>query len=866
MAVYYPLFAEPFDIASEPPLHTAIIRELIDIFLQLIGLNPPSAQSVNVVTKTSHEADENHSADTVTKDTFVRQLDRTLEFFLRTARNIEQTKKTKVGIVYYDLIFRSQQSAGDITFQYFLRDVIEEQFPNKKEAANFFGVHKSNMSRETLPYSNLIPWFNEIGYRVGHIESLYSDPDATKPTGNPLVSDHIKDLTTRELQLIKIGSALGAIATTAPATSLASSKLKLQTMATTCANLLSEIVPVPEKPLNYHNSFFLLVDNIVKASCQAPSTSSSVGNLPDCRHLLRLEDPIPQRAKYEPKPDQISEIMKEWPLIMTDQTIKACWEKLLTDKLNSMQQAHTSTDDRSPVKSKLVKNQHAMISRAFAELQYLSVFLELVDKQENQAEAASGQKLLDKAIGEMEKHLTNMQEQLGDDNGTRFLLEDLGFHEVIPRLVANYREGEFNPLDIDLYTQMLHASALNRTHSRFWDQAERKSIIKDHRKILNALNAFSKDTPSTSRTTSKLALKAEIVDSLSCHLYAALKRETAISHSVSAAIAENSVFESIKFFGLTARSFTQQSTALWTEQGARRMLFVSDYQFPREMLGGDEEDEEKQDLNIIRFIIALFKIHRQIEDEHSASKPKEDNNRHQPIIYIFGRTKDELEKLFGVNSANSKRHHDARKYYQRYEKILGSNFFDLDNAFNAAKIYYRELISSFNEARLEADESRPAEDTQRLLRLLRSDTNCLDAVLARIHLYLNRASIGPYHLPGGAVAWIQGKQRELFRTSRLSESGAIIQDIWGGSEYLLELLDICNSIRSFNPQSPPDRRDIAPSKKVKEGAFNSTNAVKSTSSINMEFIANSINQNFISGEQEINSLLEYASHCSKNRF
>jgi hypothetical protein len=607
-----------------------------------------------------------------------------------------------------------------------------------------------------------------------------------------------------------------------------------------------------------------LVDNIVKASCQAPSTSSSVGNLPDCRHLLRLEDPIPQRAKYEPKPDQISEIIKEWPLIMTDQTIEACWEKLLTDKLNSMQQAHTSTDDRSPVKSQLVKNQHAMISRAFAELQYLSVFLELVDKQENQAEAASRQKLLDKAIGEMEEHLTNMQGRLDDANGTRFLLKDLGFHEVIPRLVANYLEGEFNPLDIDLYTQMLHASALNRTHSRFWDQAERKSIIKDHRKILNALKAFSKDTPSTSRTTSKLALKAEIVDSLSCHLYAALKRETAISRSVSAEIAENSVFESIKFFGLTARSFTQQSTALWTEQGARRMLFVSDYQFPREMLGGDEEDPQKRELNIVRFLIALFKIHLEIEEEDLTSESNKDIIKPQPIIYIFGRSKSDLENLFCSDSSNSSKRDDAKKYYERYRQILGANLFDLKEAFNAAKSYYSDLISRFKEDRLVVTESRAEGNAELLcLQRLKNEPHCLEHVLNRIQLCLNRESIGPYHLPGGAVAWIQGKQKELFRTSRLSESGAIIQDIWGGSEYLLELLDICNSIKSVNSQSSSDSPGKACSKSDNEEASGGTYVVNSPT---INDIAASINHNFISGKQEIASLREYARHCSRSRY
>jgi DNA-binding GntR family transcriptional regulator len=786
MAVYYPLFAEPFDIASEPPLHTAIIRELIDIFLQLIGLNPPSAQSVNVVTKTSHEADENHFADTVTKDNFVCRLDGTLEFFLRTARNIEQTKKTKVGIVYYDLIFRSQQSAGDVTFQYFLRDVIEEQFPNKKEAANFFGVHKSNMSRETLPYSNLIPWFNEIGYRVGHIESLYSDPDATKPTGNPLVSDHIKDLTTRELQLIKIGSTLGAIATTAPATSLASSKLKLQTMATTCANLLSEIVPVPEKPLSYHNSFF----DIVKASCQAPTTSSSVGNLPDCRYLLRLEDPIPHRAKYEPKPDQISEIMKEWPLIMTDQTIKACWEKLLTDKLNSMQQAHTSTDDRSPVKSKLVKNQHAMISRAFAELQYLSVFLELVDKQENQAEAASGQKLLDKAIGEMEKHLTNMQDQLSDDNGTHFLLADLGFHEVIPRLAANYREGEFNPLDIDLYTQMLHASALNRTHSRFKDRDDRSKIIQDHQDILEALKEYRSSVKIDSLKEQRPYAIVRIVESLSRHLYMALTRETDASNQDISNVSHRSVFETIKLFSLTARSIIHQATALWTELGAKRMLFVSDYQLPREMLGGDASDDREKEINMLKFVIALAHLHERADHQKTPI----------PFICVVGRKKDECEKLFPIRKSTFLQ--QAESYY---EGLPGNPAkYDLVEAFQKVKDIYFEIITKFEQNQRNSGSEKPTWTEQELHTIDKlKEPGFFHQVMTRVTVHTERSKLRSYHVPGGAVAWILGADNQIFRTSRLSQEGNIIQDIWSGDEYLIELAEICDSLSQTDPQ--PDK-------------------------------------------------------------
>jgi hypothetical protein len=378
-----------------------------------------------------------------------------------------------------------------------------------------------------------------------------------------------------------------------------------------------------------------------------------------------------------------------------------------------------------------------------------------------------------KKIAKMEDHAPG--------NPDQFIIEDLGFHEVIPRLVANYSEGQFNPMNLERFVQILHESAFNRTRSRLSTLGERMAIVEDHNEILAALKLYRSDKSNSSKSAER---KAGVVDCLSRHLYLALNTETMTEDEISG-VARDSVSDAIKLFGLTAGSFTHQATSLWTDQGAKRMLFVSDYQLPREMLGGDESDPTKQDLNIVRFIIALYKLHKIVSNAVSAEN--------QPFIFIFHRKKGELDTLFPINSDVR---NAAIKYYSMHERIMKAGHFELERAFANAKEFYRQLISSIDFSRSKPAGAELSETDKALLQELKNNRRDLDAVLERIKLSGDRSLIGPYHKPGGAVAWIQGQDNEIFRTKRVSASGAITQDIWGGDEDLRFLIDICTSIKN----------------------------------------------------------------------
>jgi hypothetical protein len=746
MAVYYPLFAEPFDITQEPPLHTAIIAALVASYQDTLT-TPETLNS--------------------TPKSLPATLDEILRQQLRTDRNIAETKRTKVGIVYQDLIARANNVS---CLRDYLTHLLTGHFPTKTECASAMGTGKSNLSRN-IPYNKVINWLADIGYRVGHIESLYNHPKARQSPREPIVDEHIRDLTTRELQLIKIGSTLGSLAASTPATSLSDSMLKIKDMALTCADLLSKVIPIPDEPLDYHNNFFHIVNDIVNASCQVSLPNPAN---PDCRKLLKSEDPVPEISKDRNKECKIDSIFEKWPLITSRHLIEREHRMLLAAKLKEMG-CQTHQPGHAPdAKKSLVSNQHSMISRALAELQYLAVFLRISDGT-----------LINKAITDMETQIAKMVDHAPTKDDL-FIIEDLGFHEVIPRLVANYSHGQFNPMNLERFVQILHDSAFNRTRSRLSTPEERMAIVQDHKKILAALKLYHSDEPKSAKSAER---KARVVDCLSRHLYLALNTETTTDDHISS-VARDSVSDAIKLFGLTARSFTHQATSIWTEQGAKRMLFVSDYQLPREMLGGEESDHLKQDVNILRFISALHKLHK--------IRTQEDPQSCEPFIFIFCREKEELHRLFPTNS---RLYTNAVSYYKRNHRILSCNVFDLSTGLENAKAHYLNLIKNFSRSKYASAEALLSEADEDNLMELKNDLQMFAALLDRIRLCDQRSHIGPYHSRGGAVAWIQGRFDEIFRTSRLSESGAIVQDIWGGDEYLLEIADICTSIQVVERQA-----------------------------------------------------------------
>jgi hypothetical protein len=328
--VYYPLCAAPFEISQEIPILTVIIKDMVAAYEKMLAAQSSlSGASASTELPQSNPSEDQRSESLENLASSLRDaLDQILRKHLRYDRNIAVAKKTKVGIVYDDLIARFK---GVDCFQDYFTELLRPYISNP------------DMLRE-ISYQKLIKRATDCGYRVGRIESYYVDPETRKLPGHPVVTRYIRDLTTRELQLIKIGSELGSLAASTPAIHLDDSVRKIEKMALTCARLLSEVVPIPDEPLDYHNFFFQLVADIMRAVCRV---SFSNEESPDCRWLLNSEDPIPKNNYDESSADKIAKIFEKWPFTTDRLHIEERHSQLVKDRL-AKKPGNSSDPDHEP--------------------------------------------------------------------------------------------------------------------------------------------------------------------------------------------------------------------------------------------------------------------------------------------------------------------------------------------------------------------------------------------------------------------------------------------------------------------------------------------------------------------------------------